>query len=99
LNYFKQIYKAAISQSLDQLPPDTCLDEWAPGTYRYPAVTKLAREGKKEAVEWLLRQGANIDGALQGAAMAGDQAYVEELLFVKKGREYCCCPPGGRLGR
>ena len=80
-NNFQKIYQAAISQNADLLPTGSyCIDERGEGQYDYSAISRCARENNRDAVEWLLNQGAHINFAAYGAALGGHQTYAEDLL-------------------
>ena len=69
---FERIYQAAISQNADLLPTGSyCIDEYAEGQYDYSAIARCAQENNRDAVEWLLNQGAHINYAAYGAGQGG----------------------------
>jgi len=81
---YKKIYHAAINQDVDELHRAikfACIDESAPGTYFFSAVSKLAMEHNIIAVEFLLQHGANISYAAYGAAKGGHRDFAEALLL------------------
>ena len=75
-NNFEKIYQAAIQKNAALLPKESyCIDEHAEGKYNYSALSRCAQENNRDAVEWLLKHGAQINYAGYGAAIGGHQDY------------------------
>ncbi len=66
--------------ALTKILKRTTIDVWKPGKIHYSAISQLAQEKDKKAVEFLLQQGASLHCAALGAALTGDRAYCEELI-------------------
>jgi hypothetical protein len=84
---FDQIYEIAKNAKNDTdtikklsliLTPDTCIDVRDNTGLQTPA-GKLAKEGNKEAVELLMKLGANVNDIAAGAAIGGHRDYAEHL--------------------
>lgn len=76
---FDLIYGLAKSKNKKELEKLICIDVWRARGLETP-VCLLAKEGDKEAVEFLLKHGANLDWAVRGAAIGGDKAWVADLI-------------------
>ena len=80
---FEKIYEAAIKQdqsALQQAIFTNCIDEHKKGRYCLSASAQLAYENNITAVEFLLKNGANLNYAAMGAAMGKHREYAEELM-------------------
>ena len=81
---FEDIYEAALRAdevSLDQAVPSGGVDALASQGFPLPAVAVLAKEGKIEAVDFLVKQGdADDKFAILGYAQGGHFQNAQELL-------------------
>ncbi len=80
---YQKIYDAATKQDtreLHQAIDLDCIDKSKQGTYYFSAVSQLAKENNIIAVEFLIKHGANINYAAQGAASGGHKDFSEALI-------------------
>lgn len=84
--WFDEIYQAALEKNIERinfiLENDGCIDEYKKGILT-PA-GKLASEGNKEAVEFLIQFGANVNAIGFGAAL-GRKKDLAEFLYARHG--------------
>lgn len=77
------IYDAGKKQNASALKTilrHSTIDIFQVGAYRYPAITKLAKEKNRDAVRFLLKHGAQKHYAVLGIAMTDDETWLNELL-------------------
>jgi hypothetical protein len=83
VNYFDEIYEAAKSKNevalKELIEAGACIDEVSSNSRHGSAVTRLAFENNRAAVELLLIYGASIDHAVMGAAQGGHIAFINDL--------------------
>ena len=77
---FQQIVLAAKAQDPALLPAGISIDIRKGDVCNLTPAGTLARQNDREAVEFLLTQGANISYVALGAAIGGHEAFTESLI-------------------